>query len=64
MLHEKTLDLRAIHRLIIAGWTGQDTAALEKHIRELEAIGVPRPKPSRYKKYLQPWPPHPLFKPK
>jgi len=41
---EKTLDLRAIRRLIIAGWTGRDTAALEKHIRELEAIGVPRPK--------------------
>jgi len=41
---EKTLDLQAIRRLIIAGWTGRDTAALEKHIRELEAIGVPRPK--------------------
>jgi len=41
---EKSLDLRGIDRLIIAGWTGRDTAALEKHIRELEAIGVPRPK--------------------
>jgi hypothetical protein len=33
-----------IERLIIAGWTGRDPAAVEKHIRELEAIGVPRPK--------------------
>jgi hypothetical protein len=29
---------------VIAGWTGRDVAALEKHIRELEAIGVKRPK--------------------
>ena len=28
---------------IIAGWTGRDTAALEKHIRELEELGVKRP---------------------
>jgi hypothetical protein len=41
---EKELDLRAIRRLIVAGWTGRDVAALEKHIRELEAIGVQRPK--------------------
>jgi hypothetical protein len=41
---EKALDLRAIRRLIIAGWTGRDAAAVEKHIRELEAIGVSRPK--------------------
>jgi hypothetical protein len=38
------IDLGAIRRLVIAGWTGRDLAALEKHIRELEAIGVPRPK--------------------
>lgn len=44
MPDERDLDLRAIRRLIIAGWTGRDTAAVEKHIRELEAIGVPRPK--------------------
>src|ERR1700731_3204565 len=31
-------------RTLIAGWTGRDVAALEKHIRELEAIGVKRPK--------------------
>lgn len=29
--------------LIIAGWTGRDTAALEHHIQELAKIGVPRP---------------------
>ena len=28
---------------IIAGWTGRDPAAIEHHIAELEAIGVPRP---------------------
>lgn len=32
-----------IDRLVIAGWTGRDKAALEKHIAELEAIGVKRP---------------------
>jgi hypothetical protein len=41
---ERQLELAAIRRLIIAGWTGRDAAAVEKHIRELEAIGVPRPK--------------------
>jgi hypothetical protein len=33
----------AIDRLIVAGWTGRDKAAVEKHIAELEAIGVKRP---------------------
>jgi hypothetical protein len=28
---------------IIAGWTGRDAEAVEKHIRELEALGVKRP---------------------
>jgi Protein of unknown function (DUF2848) len=28
---------------IVAGWTGRDAAAVEKHIRELEALGVKRP---------------------
>ena len=28
---------------IIAGWTGRDRAAMEKHIVELEALGVQRP---------------------
>jgi Protein of unknown function (DUF2848) len=29
--------------LVIAGWTGRDTAAVEHHIEELAAIGVARP---------------------
>lgn len=29
---------------MIAGWTGRNVEALEKHIRELEALGVKRPK--------------------
>jgi hypothetical protein len=31
-------------QLVIAGWTGRDEAALKKHIRELEEIGVKPPK--------------------
>jgi hypothetical protein len=30
-------------RLIIAGWTGRDPVARDKHIAELEEIGIPRP---------------------
>ena len=30
-------------RLVVAGWTGRDSAAIEHHIEELAAIGVPRP---------------------
>ena len=30
-------------RLVVAGWTGRDAAAIEHHIEELAAIGVPRP---------------------
>ncbi len=33
-----------VETLIIAGWTGRDVAALEAHIKELEALGVARPK--------------------
>lgn len=33
----------AIDELVIAGWTGRDAAALEKHIKELEELGVKRP---------------------
>jgi hypothetical protein len=33
----------AFDTLIVAGWTGRDTAALEHHIEELAALGVPRP---------------------
>ena len=32
-----------VHDLIIAGWTGRDTEAVEKHILELEKIGISRP---------------------
>ncbi len=32
-----------IERLVVAGWAGRDKAAVEKHIAELEALGVKRP---------------------
>jgi len=32
-----------IDQAIIAGWTGRDAVAVEKHIKELEALGVKRP---------------------
>jgi hypothetical protein len=41
---ERKLDIAAIKNLVIAGWTGRNVAALEAHIKELEAIGVKRPK--------------------
>jgi Protein of unknown function (DUF2848) len=41
---ERNLDLAAIDNLVIAGWTGRDVAALAAHIKELEALGVARPK--------------------
>lgn len=38
------LDREAIvSSVVIAGWTGRDTAATEAHLAELEAIGVARP---------------------
>lgn len=36
-------DVGAIHHLVLAGWAGRDQAAVEAHIRELEAMGTPRP---------------------
>jgi hypothetical protein len=33
----------AIDHAVIAGWTGRDQAAVEKHIKELEVLGVKRP---------------------
>ncbi len=33
-----------ITELVIAGWTGRDEQALQKHIRELEELGVKPPK--------------------
>ena len=44
MAEERALDVRDIRHLVIAGWTGRDQAALEAHIRELEALGIARPK--------------------
>lgn len=32
-----------VHDCVVAGWTGRDKAALEHHIEELAAIGVPGP---------------------
>ncbi|WP_447775192.1 DUF2848 domain-containing protein [Variovorax boronicumulans] len=37
-----TLSFEARH-LVIAGWTGRDTAAIEHHIEELAELGVPAP---------------------
>jgi hypothetical protein len=39
----KSISMKIEH-LVIAGWTGRDEAALKKHIRELEEIGVKPPK--------------------
>ncbi len=44
MPSERKLDVGAIKNLVIAGWTGRNVDALEAHIKELEAIGVKRPK--------------------
>ena len=33
----------AIREAVLAGWTGRDRAAMERHIVEMEAIGVKRP---------------------
>jgi hypothetical protein len=33
-----------INAVVIAGWTGRDSAAVEHHIAELEALGVKRPR--------------------
>ncbi|WP_137896297.1 DUF2848 domain-containing protein [Ramlibacter sp. 2FC] len=32
-----------VEHLVIAGWTGRDTAAIEHHIEELAVLGVPPP---------------------
>ena len=32
-----------VNDAVIAGWTGRDAVAVEKHIKELEALGVKRP---------------------
>jgi hypothetical protein len=39
--NERSID---VDELVIAGWSGRDTAIVGKHIAELEAIGVHRPR--------------------
>jgi hypothetical protein len=38
----QTWDIQ-VDQAVIAGWTGRDPEAVEKHIKELEALGVKRP---------------------
>jgi len=38
-----TLDVTSVNHLVLAGWAGRNQAAVEAHIRELEALGTPRP---------------------
>lgn len=38
----RTIDVD-VHQFVIAGWAGRDHAAIEHHIEELAALGVPRP---------------------
>ena len=40
---EKSVEV-AVNELVIAGWTSRDKEAMETHMLELEAIGIPRPK--------------------
>ena len=42
MPSERKLDVAAVKSLVVAGWTGRNVAALEAHIKELEAIGAHR----------------------
>lgn len=39
--HTVALD---VTELVVAGWTARNVAAMEEHIAELEALGIPRPK--------------------
>lgn len=46
MLHFDTTEgplAVSLTRLVVAGWTGRDDAAVRHHIEELAEIGVPRP---------------------
>jgi hypothetical protein len=36
-----------VNDLVIAGWTGRDTAGLQHHIDELKAVGVKPPSSGR-----------------
>jgi hypothetical protein len=44
MAAAETLVLDQVEDLVVSGWTGRDVAALERHIAELAAIGVKRPR--------------------
>ena len=44
MPSQRALEVDLIDKLVIAGWTGRNAAALEAHIKELETLGVKRPK--------------------
>src|ERR1700726_1179459 len=43
LLHSKPAAI-AVKDLVVAGWTGRDSATVEHHIAELQAIGVARPR--------------------
>ncbi|HTE45839.1 MAG TPA: DUF2848 domain-containing protein [Gemmatimonadaceae bacterium] len=42
-LASRAFEIASIDYLVLAGWAGRDTAAVEAHIRELEVLGTPRP---------------------
>ena len=44
MPSQRILEVDEIDTLVIAGWTGRNVTALEAHIKELEALGVKRPR--------------------
>ncbi len=41
--NETTTERLPVTQLIMAGWTGRDPVARDRHIAELEALGIPRP---------------------
>jgi hypothetical protein len=42
-LATQELDVHTVHHVTLAGWAGRSAAAVEAHIHELEALGMPRP---------------------
>jgi uncharacterized protein DUF2848 len=41
--NQTTNERLPVTQLVMAGWTGRDPAARDRHIAELEALGIPRP---------------------
>ena len=41
--NETTTERLPVTQLVMAGWTGRDSVARDRHIAELEALGIPRP---------------------